>query len=152
MGRFFIVSFVLAALMLEIAMTVPTLQQKDDSSISRVNKDDSSISSRVKRDDDNLEDKIEDYANDVLDQMWGGKCLSDGECTEYIGSCHKDTVLQFGECRLEWWFILILALVAAFIICSLISCICCPCCFLYSCCQSICCCCGNSGYSMASRG
>ncbi len=102
------------------------------------------------------EDEVADYANSVLEQLWGGQCGGDGQCADVIAHCHKDddgvVPSLVGECRMEWWFLLILAIVAVLLISAIVSCICCPCCFLYSCCQSLCCCCCNGGYSMASRG
>ena len=36
-----------------------------------------------------------------------------------------------GECKLNWWFLLIVAVVALLIISAIVSCLCCPCCLLY---------------------
>lgn len=136
MGRFVLIGIVIASVLLEVAFTVP----------SAINHE------RTKREERDWTDDAEDYAQDVLDQSWGGKCIQASDCLDYVAYCHKDADIALqGECRLQWWFLLILAVFVALLVSAIVSCICCPCCFLYSCCQSLCCCCCRSGYSMANH-
>merc|ERR1711970_1056759 len=67
-----------------------------------------------------------------VDDFWGGSCLNQEQCTQYISSCGDQ-----GKCEPSWlvWTIL------AFIIFSLVvSCICCICCGICSCIMDCLCC------------
>ena len=45
---------------------------------------------RTKREERDWTDDAEDYAQDVLDQSWGGKCIQASDCLDYVAYCHKD--------------------------------------------------------------
>ena len=55
---------------------------------------------RTKREERDWTDDAEDYAQDVLDQSWGGKCIQASDCLDYVAYCHKDadigTILRTG--------------------------------------------------------
>jgi len=97
--------------------------------------------------------------NEFLSSVWGGVCYTNSQCAGYISHCDKDqgiTVLD-GECRIDWWVWLVLAIMVLLLMSSCISCICLPCCCLYACCSNILdclCCCFSSrrGYSPARTG
>eukprot|EP00092_Neocalanus_flemingeri_P051067 GFUD01059254.1.p1 GENE.GFUD01059254.1~~GFUD01059254.1.p1 ORF type:complete len:144 (-),score=26.88 GFUD01059254.1:18-401(-) len=96
---------------------------------------------------------------EFFSSVWGGACYTTSQCAGYISHCDKDqgvTVLD-GECRLDWWIWLVIAIVIFLLLSSCISCICLPCCCLYACCSNIldCICCGcrsRRGYSPARTG
>lgn len=101
----------------------------------------------TKRNTDEATSNVENWIEDTKNSLWGGKCITDNDCS-IVSYCNND-VLSGGdfECKLQWWFILAVAVVALFIISSIISCLCCPCCLLYSCGKAICnclCCCSPS--------
>jgi hypothetical protein len=102
-------------------------------------------SGTTNRDERGIQDDIEDWGNDMKDTLWGGRCIQDSQCSVVS---HCDGAIPFGECKLNWWFILIVAMMALLIISAIVSCLCCPCCLLYSCgkaiCDCLCCCCPSS--------
>ena len=48
---------------------------------------------RAKREDSERDwtDDAEEYAQDILDQSWGGTCIQDSACLDYVAYCHKDS-------------------------------------------------------------
>ena len=46
---------------------------------------------RAKREERDWTDDAEDYAQDILDQAWGGRCIQDSGCLDYVAYCHKDS-------------------------------------------------------------
>ena len=48
---------------------------------------------RTKREDSERDwtDDAEEYAQDILDQSWGGTCIQDSACLDYVAYCHKDS-------------------------------------------------------------
>jgi len=75
-------------------------------------------------------EEIEDYFENTWNSILGGKCLLDDQCSA-ISYCDTDDILN-PECKLRWWFMLVLAVIALMLIGSIISCLCCPCCCLYN--------------------
>lgn len=120
----------------------------------------SSSLNRVKRQTSEEEQMIKDVENQItnfIDQIYGGNCISDDQCTEFVSYCHRDSLIQpRGNCRLNWWSWVILALIVILILGGCAGCCLLQCCCLYKCCQAIfdclCCCCRNKGYSPANRG
>lgn len=112
-------------------------------------------SSRTKRE---ISPEVE--IRSVMEDVWGGACVTDANCADIISHCDMDqgvTVLD-GECRLVWWVWLLAALLLLFLLLSVVSCLCLPCCCLYNCCSAlfscICCCCPSRrrGYTVARTG
>ncbi|XP_023342104.1 uncharacterized protein LOC111711878 [Eurytemora carolleeae] len=102
------------------------------------------------------EKEFEKEVSGVIDSLWGGICVTDSSCLEYVSYCHRETSISVtGQCRLIWYSWLVLGLAALLILSALVACICCPCCFLYACCSGIldclCGCCRTKGYSPANR-
>jgi len=123
--------------------------------------DASTISRQVRQTSDE-EQFIKDAEQEVMnfiDTVWGGACVTDDACLQFVSHCQKSTELLgavVGECRLNWWSWLILGLLVLLIVGSCAGCCLLQCCCLYKCCQMIfdclCCCCRNKGYSPANRG
>jgi hypothetical protein len=115
---------------------------------------------REKRQTQEEEQFIKDAEKEItnfIDQIYGGTCITDNQCMQFISSCHKDSVIQpMGDCRLNWYSWLILGLIVLLVVGSCAGCCLLQCCCLYKCCQAIfdclCCCCRNKGYSPANRG
>lgn len=98
-------------------------------------------------------DQVEKDFNNLVDSIWGGKCVTDDQCAAYVSFCDKDAGITGidGECRPTWW---IWVVVGVLLLLLLSACICCIC--LCSCCSCLldclCCCCRNKGYSPAGTG
>jgi len=120
--------------------------------------DASTISRQVRQTDD--EQIIRDAEKEIMntiDSIWGGSCVTDDQCLQFISHCKRSSTIQpIGECALNWWSWLILGLIVLLIVGSCAGCCLLQCCCLYKCCQFIfdclCCCCRNKGYSPANRG
>jgi len=90
---------------------------------------------------------LSEWLDEKKNSILGGTCINDDQCS-FVSHCDYDSSDVIGECKLKWWFILVLAAVAFLILSSIISCLCCPCCCLYNLGKSICdclfCCCKSS--------
>ena len=59
---------------------------------------------RVKREDGERDwtDDAEEYAQDILDQSWGGTCIQDSACLDYVAYCHKDSDIGRTRKQIMW--------------------------------------------------
>ena len=83
--------------------------------------------------------QAEEELQGYVKKFWGGKCVTDDQCMQYISYCDKEAGVskQFlgslavdGECRPNIWIWLVLA---AIVLLFFGACICCICCGLCKC-------------------
>ncbi|XP_023328762.1 uncharacterized protein LOC111701625 [Eurytemora carolleeae] len=88
--------------------------------------------------------------NSIWDRVWGGPCLSNLDCTDYISICFISTPGIVGVCRMETYVLFLLMVLPVILVFLFISCIYCPSCCFYSICSdaldSVFYCCRNKGY------